>query len=347
MGLHLVTGANGYVGSFIARALIAQGESVRCVDITENTLPFSGMEYHQLDVLDKKELFKVMTGVDYVHHNAALVPLRKAGDRFREVNVVGTRSVVQAAEQAGVKHFSHMSSSAVFGSVTEKICPIGPKSHPHPSETYGRSKHAAENIVIEKMSQNNSMTFSIIRPRTIIGTERLGIFQILFEWISEGRNIYIIGDGSNRFQFAYIDDIVEVSIETALRRKQGFFNIGTDRYGTLRQALEALCSFAATGSKVIGLPVSLSIAALWFSDKIGLSPLAPWHYLTYHRPFYYDLSNEIKELNWRPKYSNDEMLIKSYEWFLANRDRINEATNTSVHRGKLKQGILRLIKNLS
>lgn len=347
MGLHLITGANGYVGSFIARALVLRGERVRCLDITENTVPIQGMEYCKVDVLCIKQLREVMEGVDHVHHTAALAPLNKAGNRYWHVNVEGTKNVVEAAKSKGIRHISHMSSSAVFGRTIGNICPISANTVPAPREEYGRSKLAAENIIINEMRQSRNMTFSIIRPRTIIGTERLGIFQILFEWVSEGRNIYIIGDGSNLFQFAHIDDIVEVSIETAISDKNGIFNIGTDRYGTLKTALEALCAHADTGSKVVGLPVSLAISSLWLLDKLGLSPLAAFHYLTYHKPFCFDLHNEFRELKWRPKYSNEEMLIHSYDWYLANRDTIKDAALTSIHRGKLKQGILKLIKKFS
>jgi len=347
MGLHLITGGNGYVGGFIAKELIARGERVRSIDVTDNNRPANRVEYRRVDVLDIQALRAAMDGVDYVHHTAALVPLRKAGKRFWQVNVEGTKNVLQAAKEKKVKHLSHMSSSAVFGNVSDAMCPIGAAARPHPAEIYGRAKLAAEELVRAEMTQRAETTFSVIRPRTIIGTERLGIFQILFEWVSEGKTIYIIGDGSNRFQFAHIDDIVEVSIETALGRKSGIFNIGTDRYGTLRQALEALCTHAATGSKVVGLPVSLTIAALWLSDKLGLSPLAPWHYLTYHRPFCFELRNEYAALLWRPHYSNEEMLIASYDWFLKNQDTMSDADSTSVHRGVLKQGIVGLLKRFA
>jgi nucleoside-diphosphate-sugar epimerase len=347
MGLHLITGGNGYVGSFLARKLAALGERVRCVDLSGEASHVPGVDYRRMDILDAPALRSAMQGVEYVHHNAALVPLRKAGKRFWQVNVEGTRAVLMAAEEAGVRHFSHMSSSAVYGTVSEDMCPLRTTTPPRPVEAYGRSKYAAEQIILEQRDGSRHMTCSIIRPKTILGPERLGIFQILFEWISEGANVYIIGDGSNRFQFAYIDDIVAVSIETAMREKSGIFNIGTDRYGSLREALEGLCRHAATGSRVIGLPVPLSIAALWIADMLRVSPLAPWHYLTYHRPFYCDLSNEFRELEWRPAYSNEEMLIASYEWYLNNRSSLGRAFETYGHRGKLDQGILRLLKLLS
>jgi nucleoside-diphosphate-sugar epimerase len=241
-----------------------------------------------------------------------------------------------------------MSSSAIFGSVKRRDNPIPPDPPLKPIEVYGRSKYAGEQIVRREMEDPNGMSCSVIRPRTTIGTERLGIFQILYEWISEGRNIYIIGSGSNVFQFVHVQDLVNLSIESALQRKQGLYNAGTDRYGTLREALENLCAFGGKGSDVRGIPYWLSVSSLRLLDRFKLSPLGPWHYLTYHKEFYFDISFPIEELGWKPRYSNDEMLKESYLWYLENKDRLDkERSESSAHRGTLNQGILGVLKKLS
>ena len=322
------------------------GETVRSIDIALPENGIGGVEYQAVDVLDRKSLKVIMEGVSHVHHNAALVPLRKSGNLFQKVNVIGTKNVLDVAIEAGVQHFSHMSSSAIYGSISESDCPIDQNTRLRAVEIYGQSKLDAENIVADELGKDR-ISVSIIRPRTIIGIERLGIFQILFEWISEGRNIYIIGSGKNVFQFAHVSDLVDVSIETSLKRLSGYFNIGTDRYGTLREVLESLCEYADTGSKVISLPQTLTISALWLADKLRISPLAPWHYMTYHKPFFFDISFEKKRLEWRPKYSNNEMIIASYQWYLDNKGSFKSRRNSSTHRGKVNQGIIKVLKWLS
>ena len=87
------------------------------------------------------------------------------------------------------------------------------------------SKYLAEIEIIKSLNllNKNEISCSIIRPRTIIGDNRLGIFAILFDWVKDNKKIPIIGNGENLFQFAHISDIVEVSIETAVKKKKWFF----------------------------------------------------------------------------------------------------------------------------
>jgi nucleoside-diphosphate-sugar epimerase len=344
MAVHLVTGGCGYLGGFLVRELVKRGNEVRILDvIDENSISKLG-RFYRTDILNSEEVYRAMQGVDYVHHSAALVPVKKAGQKFWDINVKGTETVFQAAQKAGVKHFSHISSSAVFGNVTETDCPIANNpSHLTPVEPYGRSKAAAEKIILTHAS--GKMTYSILRPRTIIGPERLGIFEILYKWVSQGKHIYIIGNGKNLFQFVHVDDIVDVSIETAERQIQGIFNIGTDRFETLEESLLKFLKEVGSHSKIRKIPFPLAAFTLYVADKAGISPLSPWHYLTYHKPYHFDLEPAFSRLNWRPRYSNSQMLTESYSWYLENRTRLPE--KTSAHRGILNHGILKILESVS
>jgi nucleoside-diphosphate-sugar epimerase len=339
---HLVTGGSGFLGNLVARRLHARGEKVRILDIWEDPTRPPEIEFVNCDILDRTGVARAMNGIDVVHHNVALVPLTKAGKRFQEVNVDGSRIAAEEAVRARVKSFIHMSSSAVFGA--PKQCPIAADTPTGPIEIYGRAKLAGEQAVL-KVCREAGLPHVVIRPRTIIGEGRLGIFQILFEWISEGRNVYVIGDGNVKFQFVHAHDLMDAYLRVLDSGATGVFNIGAAEYGTLREALEHLIIHAGTKSKVKSLPAGPAIGALRLLDLLSLSPLAPWHYLTYHKAFYFDLEPILK-LGWQPRYSNDAMLRESYDSFLRDRARVDAAAG-SAHRKPVKERILGLLKKLS
>jgi nucleoside-diphosphate-sugar epimerase len=340
---HLITGGSGFVGITIGRLLRARGEDVRVLDVWQSDELADGAEFVQGDVTDRASMRAAMEGVDYVHHTAALVPLAKAGSRYRDVNVGGTRIALETAKDAGVKFFAHMSSSAVFGS--PDVMPITNDTPRRPVEIYGEAKKQAEDIVLEAM--NAGVPAAVIRPRTIIGKGRLGIFQILFDWIRDGANPFIIGKGDQLFQFVHADDLCTASIQACLLERPGAFNVGTDRSGTLRDDLTALCDHAGTGSRVRSLPVGPSIVLLTVLDKVGLSPLSPWHYKTYHKPFWFDSEPAFKALEYRPCFSNVETMTQAYDWFIREYRAAAQRSDASSHKSPVKQGVLALLKKLS
>lgn len=343
MAMHLVTGGSGFLGSHIVRRLLALGEGVRVLDVIDSPDRPRGAEFVACDIRDRRGVRDAMAGVEFVYHNVALVPLAKAGREFWSVNVCGTRTAADAALEAGVRLFVHMSSSAVFGIPVS--CPITGASPAAPVESYGRAKLAAEQEV--RTATQKGLPSLILRPRTILGPGRLGIFQILFEWIRDGRNIYVIGSGDNPLQFVHVDDLVTAALLGAENGTQGVFNIGADRFSTLRDDLGATIRHAGSRSGIVGLPVGLTVSALKLLDVLKICPLAPWHYLTYHKPFYFDLSVPMKQLGWKPRYSNVETMVQAYDWYIEYGSQANEASAGSIHRNPVKQGVLRLLKWLS
>jgi nucleoside-diphosphate-sugar epimerase len=277
-----------------------------------------------------------------VHHNVALVPLTKAGSEFWSVNVDGSRIAADQAVKADVKIFIHMSSSAIFGS---PVCPVTNTTPPSPIEIYGRAKLAGE-IAVREQFDRAGKPLIVIRPRTILGEGRLGIFQILFQWISENRKIYVIGDGNQKFQFIHAHDLMDAYVLAMDVGKPGVYNVGTNRFGTLRESLEQVIVYAHSKSRVASLPTGLTINTLRVLDWLRLSPLAPWHYLTYHKALYFDVQ-PLLDLGWKPRYSNDEMFRESWDWFVQNKDRLAAEAAASPHRSMVKQRILGLLKRFS
>ncbi len=340
---HLVTGASGFLGSHIVKKLVKDGHEVVSLDIIEDSELSKISEFYKIDISDKSyDYQKIFSKVGFVHHNAALVPLTKAGKKFFNSNVEGTRNILNQSIKYNVEHFSHMSSSAIFGE-PEKNKNVNYNKY-KPTSLYGYSKYLAEIEVIKNYNENvkNFKSCSIIRPRPVVGDGRLGIFEILFDWVSDNKKIPIIGDGNNKFQFAHTEDLVDVSIETSLRNISGFFNIGTDKFNTLREDLNETFIKVGSKSRVIGIPKSICKPSLFVLDKLGLSPLSSWHYLSYSWEFHYDLKNTLKVLKWRPKYSNQEMISQAYNWYKKNK--LFLKLNGPSHRSRVKQGALRILK---
>ena len=111
-----------------------------------------------------------------------------------------------------------------------------------------------------------------------------------FYWIKDNKNVYVIGSGNEKFQFVHAHDLMDAYMLAYEIGKPGKYNVGADSFGTLRNALENIIEYAGSTSQVKSLPVNLTIATLTILDWLRLSPLAPWHYLTYHKEFYFDMS---------------------------------------------------------
>lgn len=343
MGTHLVTGGSGYVGSFIIKKLIEMGEKIYSLDVIDPLERDGNVNYVNGSVLDKDLIDNLTRKCDFIHHNAALVPLTKSGEEFNKVNVEGTKILVESSIRNNISHFCHMSSSAVFGLPTE--LPLLNSSIRKPVEIYGQSKKEAEDIVMSYIASNPDFSCSIVRPRTILGSNRLGIFELLFRWISKGNNIFVIGAADKPFQFAHINDIVNASIQSCKFKKRGTYNVGTLSFSSLTSDLQLLINYAESSSKIIKLPEYLTIKGLTILDKLNLSPFAPWHYLTYHKPFYFDSSYVYEKLDYEPKGSNIEILIESYKSFLETPQNSSNKVS-SPHRSKLKSSTIELIAKL-
>lgn len=340
--LALVTGGSGYFGTVLVEALRKHGHRVRVLDINDTPDRPSDVEFVRGDIRDPAAVGAACQGVQVVHHNVAQVPLAKDRHLFETVNVGGTRVLLQACLRHRVPKVVHVSSSAVFGVPVRN--PVDATVEPHPREPYGAAKLRAEQLVHQFVSDGLDVT--IVRPRTILGHGRLGIFQILFELVRLGRPLYVLGSGRNRYQFVHAQDLARACIAAGELAGPQVFNIGTDRFGSMRELLEGLVKHAGTASTVRSLPMRPATAAMRFTSALGLSPLGPYHALMYGREMFFDIAPAIERLHWRPEFSNAQMIAESYDYYCANRDAIFARVGASHHRSATRMGILALLKYL-
>lgn len=340
----LVTGGSGYFGTILVARARAQGDRVRILDLNRpqpaDDDDDTDIETVIGDVRDPDVVRAACDGVDIVLHNVAQVPLARDRDLFWSVNVGGTANVLVAARDAGVGKVVHTSSSAIFG--IPESNPVTETTAPHPLEAYGRAKVAAEALCREAASGGLDVT--VIRPRTILGHGRLGIIAVLFDFVAEGAPVYVLGRGDNRYQFVHADDLADACLRAADRPGPGVFNIGTTEFGTMRQTLQGLVDHAGTGSRVRSLPAGPARVAMRALSRAGQAPFAPYHWLLYSESLWFDTTRARDELGWSSTRSNVEMVIESYEWFLAHRDRLG--TGGSHHQSPVRLGLLKLLKRL-
>jgi nucleoside-diphosphate-sugar epimerase len=186
----------------------------------------------------------------------------------------------------------------------------------------------------------------IVRPKTFVGPERLGVFEILFDWIREGRRIPVLGDGANRYQLLAVEDLCDAVVRCLDAPVAGeALNVGAARFGTVREDLEALIEHAGSPSKLRPVPARPAELALRALELARLSPLAEWHYRTAHRDSFVAIDKARTLLGWEPRLSNAETLCETYDWYLANREAMRAAGTT--HRVPWDQRALALVRRIS
>ena len=203
------------------------------------------------DIRDPAAVAAATAGIDVVYHCVAEVPLGGDLAALRSVNVDGTATLLRACRASGVGKVIHLSSSAVFG--VPESNPVLRDDDPRPQEAYGRRKLAAEWACLHAAAEGLDVT--IVRPRTIVGHGRLGIFALLFDWIADGADPFVLGDGANRYQFVHADDLASLCIA---RRRTAWPGDLQHRHRSFRDDARgdrALCAHAGTGARVRSLPL--------------------------------------------------------------------------------------------
>lgn len=340
---NVVAGGAGFFGELLMHKLLAQGKPVLCFDLNPPSFTHDNLTVVQGDIRDRSAVKRALKGAKVVYHNIAQVPVAKNDALFKSVNEAGTQILLEECLAAGVHKVVYTSSSAVFG-IPEKN-PVKAQDSPKPDEAYGRTK-----LVGEQMCQTfaeNGLNYAIVRPRTVLGHGRLGIFQILFEWIYQGKNIPVLGQGDNLYQFVYGDDLADACILAAQQKGSDIYQVGAREFGTMREVLEHLCEHAGTSSRVRSVPQGLAENSMNITSAMGLSPLGAYHALMYGRSMYFDMAETEASLGFIPKYSNNKMFTETYDWYVANRDAILSGQLAgSKHQSAMKQKVLAMVPYL-
>ena len=340
-----ISGGAGFLGLHLSRRLVAGGHVVRTLDLVPLDEPDLERSVEELrgDVRSARDARRLVSGADVLVHAAAALPIQASRHSIRSVNVAGTATLLAAAAETGVRRVVLVSSTAVYG--VPKVHPIDEDAPLVGVGWYGESKIEAEQVTRD--FGRRGLEFTIVRPKTFIGPERLGVFEILFDWIRDHRRIYVLGAGENRYQLLAVEDLVDAILLAAERPEAvgETVNIGARAFGTVRADLQALIDHAGSSSRLTPVPARPAEIALRALELLHVSPLAEWHYKTAHRDSFVDVSKAERLLGWRPCFSNAESLCRTYDWYLENRSGLRAAGVT--HRVPWNQQALALLKKVS
>lgn len=338
----MVTGGAGFLGINLIRYLLARGFDIVSVDKAVFDYPERDrVEVVTADIRDREAMKSVMERSDFVVHAAAALPLYSA-EEIRTTNAGATKLLLDLALELGKDRFVYISSTAVYGIPdhhplleTDKMVGVGP---------YGEAKVEAEGYAIEARSKG--LNVSVLRPKSFIGPERLGVFALFYDWAKDGKNFPMIGNGKNRYQLLDVEDLCQaiwLCLTGPKENVNDVFNIGAKEFTTMKEDYQAVLDKAGFKKKIYGFPATPLIWMLRVLEFFKLSPLYKWVYETAGKDSFVSIEKAEKKLGYKPQYSNKQALVRNFEWYLKNLQNFEKASGVS-HRVPWKQGLLGVAK---
>jgi len=344
----LITGGCGFLGEHLIVYLSNLGGILIVVLDTLDSQNTSDATFVKGDICSKEDVRKVFSEYgpfDTVYHLASAMPDKSHSDQDTwRISVTGTANMVSAAVKYKTRSFVFTSSNVTYG--VPEVLPVTEETPLLPIEAYGKSKVQAEQE-LEKFK--GKIAISIFRCPVITGVGRLGLQAILFEFISEGRNVYLVGNGSNTYQFVDADDVAQ-ALEKASHKK-GFdvYTIGGDGMKPLRELYQAVIDAENSPSRIVVLPKWPALCALWVLNVLNISPLGVYQYSMIWQSMYADTTKIKQKLGWKPVKTNAESFVENYRWYIKHKQSFVEvgSGHASSNKSLPKMGIFNLLKKLS
>lgn len=341
----VVTGGSGFFGDFFIGVVLARGAKVLNLDIVPSERRHENLQHYLVDIRDRAAVAAVFSEaerIDAVFHFAALLAHGDitTADMYA-VNVDGTQNLLDCCKAHGIRNLVFTSTNCLWGSALPRK--IDEEEAPAPCEDYGRAKLAAEEV----LRAEPEVACAIIRTPTIIQAGRLGLLAILFEFIDEGRKVWVVGDGGNRYQFIAARDLAEACLRALAIEETALFNVGSHDVPSLRETYEHVIRAAGSSSRVACFPKWIAIPAMKLAHLLHISPLGPYHWRMIAESFQFDTRKAEQVLGWRSTLGNKEILLEAYLYYRDQKREILARQNASAHRKATPMGVIKLLKWLS
>lgn len=320
----VVTGGTGFIGSHLAKFLVSMGHEVTCIVRDEKKaklLGESGISLVRGDVTEKGSLKKAVGGNDVVYHMAAIRGERNLPERaYWDVNVKGTRNLLESSMHEGVKRFVFCSTTGVLG-WPEKL-PANENTPPKPNGLYHRTKYEAEKLVRE--FDKNGLAATIVRPGITYGPgDRTGMLYRLSKLIKDER-YFIIGQGKNFLHLTYVENLLSGFLRVMESdNAPGKTYMMTDRQPITQNDLVCVIARALGKSPPkMHIPAGLANFAGIVVENLrflGIEPpLTRSKIEVMSKNRFYDISKAERELGYKPEVGTEEGVERTMEWFVEN-----------------------------
>ncbi|MDQ2670364.1 MAG: NAD-dependent epimerase/dehydratase family protein [Gemmatimonadota bacterium] len=319
----LVTGATGFTGGHLAEHLLRNGERVRLlVRDAARAARFedAGAELALGDFRDPAAVERAMEGVRLVYHIGALFRQENvSSEEMHAVNAAGTRTLLEAAERAGVERFVHCSTIGVHGDVKN---PPADEDAPYaPGDHYQISKTEGEKIALGFMREGR-LPVVVFRPGGIYGPGDLRFLKLV-RAVARGRFV-MFGSGEILYQMVYIDDLVSgiVACGTHPAAVGRVYILTGDPAVTLNELVATVATVTGSRPPRLRLPVTPLYLAGWLCEillkPLGIDP--PLHRRRvdfFRKTRSFDISRARRELGWSPEVDLQTGLARTVAWYRA------------------------------
>jgi nucleoside-diphosphate-sugar epimerase len=320
----LVTGGTGFTGSYLVKRLLSNGHSVVVVDNQpgrfHDELRQLGAQITIGSVTDRDLMDRMVKGCNVVHHVAAAfrrVDLPKQA--YWDVNVNGTRYLMEAACKYGVKKFIYCSTCGVHGDV--KNPPAAEDAPITPADYYQYTKYEGEKVAHE--FKQKGLDVAVLRPAAIYGPVDPERWGMLFRQVAKGR-FFMLGDGQVSYHPLYIDNLIDAFM-LAMEKEESngqTYLIADEHYYAINDIVETIADVLGVNVTVVHLPYWPAwIAAVGTEVVSGALRVQPplfrrrIDWFKQNRAF--DISKAQRELGYQPKVDLHTGLSRTAEWYRA------------------------------
>lgn len=320
----LVTGGTGFTGKALVKRLVDEGHSVVALDYKEglktDEIRSWGAEVVFGSVADPDVVARCMHGVEMVHHLAAAFrELNVPESHYYDVNVNGTRNVLEAAYRHGVVKLVYCSTCGVHGNVDDP--PADEEAPIQPADYYQQTKYEAEPVVLEYVRRGLNAT--ILRPTAIYGPGDPERFFLIFKRVAKGR-FPMFGSGKTFYHPLYIDNLID-ALMAAMDPAKGngeAYLIGDEEYVEIERLVRAVADALGVTVRIPHYPVTPLVVAGHVCELVcrpfGIHPpIFPRRVDWYRQNRAFDITKAKRDLGYAPKVSLAEGLRRTAEWYIA------------------------------